>query len=132
MHKETYKSPTQLQSQCYFEREHVQQLRAVLNRLGTPIEADRHHLSRPVQHLIGTLEKTQGCLQSDFSSVPKEAVEILLSMLEFSPQKRASAAETLKHSVFEPFRDQEKEVSCRSLTLDQAIEPLLESRVLPR
>jgi len=96
-------------AQSYFEQKHVQHLQAVFECLGKPSDADSRHLSTSVQQLIRTFAKSEGHLRSNFAFAPKEAVDILSSMLEFNPKKRISIADAWKQPLFEPYREPEKE-----------------------
>lgn len=121
-------------AQSYFEQKHVQHLQTVFECLGKPSDADSRHLSTSVQQLIRTF-KSKGHLRSKFSFAPKEAVDILSSMLEFNPRKRISIADAWKQPLFETYREPEKEGrgdQTVQASLGEYVEALLGQDVTPR
>lgn len=103
-------------------------MEAIIRQLGFPDNQDvsfvsaqdaRAYLSQKFSSL-----KTKRCkLEAAFPDVNQDLVALLKSLLEFNPHYRATAAEALKHRVFDQIRVEQFELpSQKKIVLEGYLE----------
>merc|ERR1712224_1116474 len=103
------------------------QLSAIFHCLGSPTDEDIVHLSENAQAYIhGFKWKEGGGLKRGLNCVESKAVDILEKMLQFSPLKRISIDEALRHPIFDSLPDEirakSKEKPCKEALLNLSFE----------
>lgn len=117
------------------------QLRLVLSLLGKPKPEDVEFVDKPryKEMLLKMQEKAAIPWNKIFHKASPEALDMLDRLLQFSPDKRASAADALDHPYFESLHNPEYEPDCKELfgyvtedlTVQQVWKELAQESMIP-
>eukprot|EP00762_Andalucia_godoyi_P002777 ANDGO_04455.mRNA.1 Mitogen-activated protein kinase 4 len=88
-------------------RDYRDQLHKIISVCGTPPEEDLHGIGTPnaLNYLRSLEYRPKVDMQTVFPSAPADALDLLHSMLQFSPEKRISVVDALKHPYLADFVD---------------------------
>lgn len=98
-----------------------------------PIDLEKHLLSKAVERarLLLPPEESNKVNETQFSSlITSEVISCLKNMIQFSPNKRSSAENTLKFSFFDEFSNYEVQKSDIKLDLNEIESIVLEAKQL--
>lgn len=91
-------------------RSYLHQLQLVIGRLGTPNAESLTDVDEKLATVInGMPRKEPRPLQPSFPDASALALELLTDMLQFSPSRRATAEQALKHPYLAELHDEESE-----------------------
>ena len=96
-------------------RDYVNQIQTVVDVLGTPSEEDIASIeSDGARNYIRSLGRRMRVDPAALfpPGTPLLALDLMYRMLEFSPARRITAEEALRHPFFEDLRDEAEETSC--------------------
>lgn len=100
------------------------QVELVCAILGKPREEDYKHVtSNRARKFLQMLPESDGVpLAQLFPNAPRDALDLLGKLLKFSPEKRLTAEQALRHEYLADFHDEEYERTTNSIDLSK-IEP---------
>ncbi|CEM34961.1 unnamed protein product [Vitrella brassicaformis CCMP3155] len=118
-------------------RDHLDQIKQIINILGTPKEEDLQWLPQggAARRFLTKIPSSKGKrLTEVFPKANPDALDLVSKMLAFDPNKRISVDDALKHKYFEGLHSEEDEPRCDtaidwSFDNFQPTKPLLQQKV---
>jgi len=92
----------------------MNQLDRIIEVTGRPSAEDIEAINSPfAATMLESLPETQPrSLASMFPNAPEDALDILSKLLQFNPNKRINADQSLEHPYLEQFHNPEEEIAC--------------------
>jgi len=92
----------------------MNQLDRIIEITGRPSAEDIEAINSPfAATMLESLPETQPrSLASMFPNAPEDALDILSKLLQFNPNKRITADQSLEHPYLEQFHNPEEEIAC--------------------
>jgi len=92
----------------------MNQLDRIIEVTGRPSQEDIEAINSPfAATMLESLPETQPrSLASMFPNAPEDALDILSKLLQFNPNKRINADQSLEHPYLEQFHNAEEEIAC--------------------